>query len=125
MNDEKNKIALAQCIFSGVPYLLGQFRFARAEDPASVPQCERALAASADCRKPVTRDPRLIMNNCNFPPKETIKQSGLAYIRPSKNRHVRQRVAVIHESSQHLRFGRMLVTVCLQLTHALCDINDP
>ena len=95
MNVEE-KIALAQGVFGGVPYLLGQFGFACAENPAGVPKCERPLAASAGCRKPVACDPGLIMNDRNFPANKTVEQRGLAYVRPSDNRHVGQRVDVIH-----------------------------
>ena len=125
VHNEKEKIALAQRVFGGAPYLLGQFGFACAENPAGVPKCERALAAGARCRKPVARDPRLIMNNRNVPTNKTIEQRGLAYIRPSDNRHVGQRADVIHRSSLHLGFRRVRVAFGLQLTHAVCNVNDP
>jgi hypothetical protein len=125
VDNEKEKITLAQGVLGGVPYLLGQFGFACAENPAGVPKCEWPLAASAGCRKPVARDPGLIMNNRNFPANKTVEQRRLAYVGPSDNRHVGQRVRVIHQSSQHLWFRRMRVAFGLQLTHAVCNVDDP
>jgi hypothetical protein len=95
VDNEKKKITLAQRVFGGVPYLPGEFGFACAENPAGIPNCERPLTASAGCRKPVARDPGLIMNNCNFPANKTIEQRGLAYVRPSDNRYVGQRVVLM------------------------------
>jgi hypothetical protein len=69
-------------------HLLDQFGLACAENPAGIPQRKRTLAASAGCRKPVARDPGLIMNNRNFPADKPIEQRGLAYIRPSNNHYV-------------------------------------
>ena len=65
------------------------------------------------------------MNNRNFPANKTIEQCGLAYIRPSDNRHVRQRMGLIHQSIPHLGFCRMRVAFGLQLTDAVCNIKDP
>src|ERR1700751_1434203 len=67
VDDEKKKIALAQRVFGGVPYLLGQFGFACAENSPSIPHGEWALATSAGCRKPVARDSGLVMNNRDLP----------------------------------------------------------
>jgi hypothetical protein len=65
------------------------------------------------------------MNNRNFPANKTDEQRGLAYIRPSDNRHVGQRVALMYQSSRHLGFRRMRVAFGLQLTHAVCNVKDP
>ena len=63
----KRRRSLSRSAFSAARRTCsGQFGFACAENPAGVPQCERALAASAGCRKPVACDPRLIMNNRNL-----------------------------------------------------------
>jgi hypothetical protein len=67
----------------------------------------------------------LIMNNRNFPASKTVEQRRLAYIRPSDNRHLGQQVALILESGPHLRFRRMRVAFCLQLSHTVCNVNDP
>jgi hypothetical protein len=34
-------------------------------------------------------------------------------------------VRLIHQSSPHLEFRRMRVAFSLQLTHTVCNINDP
>jgi hypothetical protein len=106
-------------------YLLRQFGFVCAENAAGVPQCERALAAGAHCRKPVTRDPGLIMNNRNLATDKTVEQRGLTHIRPSDDRHVGQCMGLIHQSSPHLGFRRMRVAFDLQLTNAVCNVKDP
>jgi hypothetical protein len=67
----------------------------------------------------------LIMNNRNFPTNKTIEQRGLAYIRPSDNRHVGQRVGLIHESIPYLGFRRIRMAFRLQLTNAVCNVNNP
>src|SRR6516225_782642 len=85
VNDEKKKVALAQRVFGDVLHFVRQLRFAYADNSARVPKCERAFAASTRCRKPVPRNPGLIMNDCNFPASETVEQRRLAYIRPSDN----------------------------------------
>ena len=65
------------------------------------------------------------MNNRNLSADETIEQSGLAYVRPSENRYVGQRIGLIHQSSTDLGFCGMRMAFCLQLTHSVCDVNDP
>jgi hypothetical protein len=65
------------------------------------------------------------MNNRNLPANKTIEQRGLAYIRPSDNRHVGQRVGPIHQSIPHLGFRWMRVAFGLQLTDAICNVKDP
>jgi hypothetical protein len=107
-----------------VSHLLRQFGFACTENPAGVPRYERAIAASACCRKTVARNPGLSMHNGNFSADETIEQCGLAYVRPSDNRHVGQGVSIIHQSSPRLGFRRMRVAFGLQLTNAVCNVND-
>jgi hypothetical protein len=37
VDDEKQKIALAQCFLGGAAYLRAQFRFASSENPAGIP----------------------------------------------------------------------------------------
>src|SRR5262249_24122358 len=96
VNDEKKKVAFAQRVFCDVLHLLRQFGFAYADNSARVPKCEWAFAASTGCRKAVTRDPGLIMNNRNFPASKTVEQRRLAYIRPSDNRDVGQSCRVTH-----------------------------
>ena len=65
------------------------------------------------------------MNNRNLPADKTIKQRGLAYIRPSDDRDIGQRVGLNHQSIHVLGFRRMRVAFGLQLTDAVCNVNDP
>ena len=99
----KSRRSLSRSASSAARRTCSVSSFACAENPAGVPQCERALAASADCRNPVACDSGLIMNNGNFPADKTIEQRGLTYIRPSDNCHIRQRVGLIHRSSSASR----------------------
>src|SRR5262245_52332435 len=85
IDDEKKKVAFSQRVFGDVLHLLGQFGFACAENPAGVPQCKRAFAANTGCRKPVARDPGLVMNNRNFSASQTVETRRPAYIRTSEN----------------------------------------
>src|SRR5690242_18513033 len=78
VDHEKKKIARPQCVFGGALYLPGQFRFARAKNPAGVPQGERMVATSAGSRKPVPRNSGLIMNNGNLSADQAIEQRRLA-----------------------------------------------
>ena len=66
-----------------------------------------------------------VRSDRNFPADKAIEQRGLAYIRPSDNRHIGQRVGHIHQSIPHLVFRRMRVAFGLQLTHAVCNVKDP
>src|ERR1043166_9149898 len=125
IDDEKKKIAFAQRVLGSASHPLRPPPFSGAENSAGIPQDERAFAAIALCREAVSRDPRLIMNNCNFPAKETIEQCRLAYVWPADNRYVRQHVVLTHQCGPHLRFGRMCVPFGLQLPDPVCNINDP
>src|SRR5205823_949067 len=83
IDNEKEKIALAQRFLCGATHLRTQF-IPRLRDrhPAGVPQRERALAASANRRNPITCDSGLIMNDGNLPADQTIEQRGLTYVWP-------------------------------------------
>ena len=73
IDDEKQKIAVAKRFLGGAANLPGQFRFTRAKNPAGVPKNKRPCAACANRGNSVARNSRLIVNDGNFSPDETIE----------------------------------------------------
>src|SRR6202030_743350 len=89
IDNEEEKIAVAQRFFCGAAYFRAQFTLADAENPAGVPHCERARAPSANPRNPVACDSGLVVNDGNLPADHTIEQRGLTYVRPTDDCDIR------------------------------------
>src|SRR5438477_12603576 len=73
IDDEKQKIAVAKRFLGGAANLPGQFRFTGAKNPGGVPKNKRPCAACANRGNSVARNSRLIVNDGNFSPDETIE----------------------------------------------------
>src|SRR5439155_5302268 len=73
IDDEKQKIAVAKRFLGGAANLRGQFRFTRAKNAAGVPKNKRPCATCANRGNSVARNSRLIVNDGNFSPDETIE----------------------------------------------------
>ena len=72
VDDEKEKITLAQRFLGGAANLPGQFRFTRAKNPPGIPKY-KGRRHSRKPRKSVARNPGLIVDDGNFAPNQTIK----------------------------------------------------
>ncbi len=98
IDHEQKKIAFARSFLGGMTHLRGQFHFARAKNSAGVPKIERPLRACANCRKPVARYARLIMNDSNLPADESIEQCRFSNVLAPDDRDVRRFVLAVHRA---------------------------
>ena len=86
-------------------------------------------AAIANCGEPIARDSRLIMNDRDFSPNESIKEGRFADVRPTDDRYTlhANKMSILGMAVTRLKLvgSRVGMSLCLQLPYALHHINDP
>ena len=73
IDEKKQEVAIMNRFFDGMPHLPGQFRFAFARNPASIPHNERLRSTRADGRDSITGYARLIVHDRDLATNQAIE----------------------------------------------------
>ena len=74
--------------------------FSSAEDSTRVPHCEWSFAAGTNCRDPIARNSRLIVNDRDLTTDEAIEERRLPDIRTPDDCDVRQFCLFVHHGAE-------------------------